>query len=470
MTAQAELQGPFAALRSGFDRERDPSLAVRRDRLRRLAALTQEHEDEIVAAIAADFGTRSSQETRLAELFMVDVGIRHARRNLARWMAPRRVPTPLYLRPGVSRIVRQPVGVIGIISPWNYPFQLAMLPAVAALAAGNRVLLKPSELTARTSALIAGLVARYFHDDEFAVVNGGPEMGHAFAELPLDHLFFTGSTAVGRKIAMAAADNLTPVTLELGGKSPALVHAGADLAMTASRLAAGKLLNAGQTCIAPDYVLAPAGRIDELAKAIAANVCAMYPTLARNGDYTSIVSERHHARLAHLIDDAKRKGARVISVNPGDEVLDLTRKLAPTLLLDVNVDMAVMQEEIFGPILPIEAYATLDDAITTINSRPRPLALYAFGGDRAARQRVLAQTIAGGVTLDDTLWHFCNEDLPFGGVGMSGMGAYHGERGFITFTHEKPVFAQPRIALTWMLNPPYGKRFEAMLRLLRKIA
>jgi len=470
MTAQAELQGPFAALRNGFERERDPPLAVRRDRLRRLAALAREHEAEIVEAIAADFGTRSSQETRLAELFMVDAGIRHARRHLARWMAPRRVPTPLYLQPGVSRIVRQPVGVVGIISPWNYPFQLAILPAVAALAAGNRVLLKPSELTARTSALIAGLVARYFKADEFAVVNGGPEMGHAFAELPLDHLFFTGSTAVGRKIAMAAADNLTPVTLELGGKSPALVHPGADLTMTAARLAAGKLLNAGQTCIAPDYVLAPKALADGLAQAITTSVRAMYPTLAGNDDYTSIVNERHYARLANLIDDARRKGARVISINPGAEALDPTRKLAPTLLLDVSADMAVMHEEIFGPILPIETYATLEQAIATINARPRPLALYAFGGDRAARARVLAQTIAGGVTLDDTLWHFCNEDLPFGGVGMSGMGAYHGERGFLAFTHEKPVFEQPRMALTWMLNPPYGKRFEAMLKLLRKIA
>ena len=401
---------------------------------------------------------------------MVTAGIRHMRRHLARWMAARRVPTPLYLQPGVSRIVRQPVGVVGVISPWNYPFQLAMLPAAAALAAGNRVLIKPSELTPRTSALMEALVAQHFSAEECSVVNGGPDLGEAFAELPFDHLFFTGSTAVGRKIAIAAAHNLTPVTLELGGKSPALVHDGADLAMTASRLAAGKLLNAGQTCIAPDYVLAPAARADALAQAIAANVRSMYPSLAGNPDYTSIVNASHHARLTRLVDDARQKGARVIAVNPGEAGLDGSRKLAPTILLDVTSDMAVMQEEIFGPVLPIESYASLDEAIATINARPRPLALYAFGGDRAARQRVLAQTVAGGVTLDDTLWHFCNEELPFGGIGMSGIGAYHGERGFLTFTHEKPVFAQPRVALTWMLQPPYGKRFEAMLKLLRRIS
>ncbi|MEO8738482.1 MAG: coniferyl aldehyde dehydrogenase [Casimicrobiaceae bacterium] len=470
-TAPSALGGAFAAQRAAFDSERDPSLAARRDRLRRLALLTGEHEGEIVAAIAADFGTRPAQETRLAELFMVSVGIQHARRHLARWMAPRRVSTPLYLQPGTSRVVRQPLGVVGIISPWNYPFQLAILPAVAALAAGNRVMLKPSELTPRTSALLERLVAQHFKADEFTVVNGGADIGQAFSALPFDHLFFTGSTAVGRRIALAAAANLTPVTLELGGKSPALVHAGADLEMIAPRLAAGKLLNAGQTCIAPDYVLAPSASVDALARQIAASVRAMYPTLGDNPDYTSIVNDGHHVRLTALIEDAQRKGARVIAINPTRETLNVRqRKLAPTILLGVTPDMAVMQEEIFGPILPIEAYATLDEALATINGRPRPLALYMFGGDSVARQRVLTQTIAGGVTIDDTLWHFCNEELPFGGVGASGIGAYHGERGFLTFTHEKPVFTQPRIALTWTLQPPYGKRFEAMLKLIKKIA
>jgi coniferyl-aldehyde dehydrogenase len=358
-----------------------------------------------------------------------------------------------------------------VISPWNYPYQLAILPVVAALAAGNRVLLKPSEFTPRTSSLLERLVAERFAAEEFAVVNGGPEVGQMFSQLPFDHLFFTGSTAVGRKIALAAAANLTPVTLELGGKSPALIDAEADLDALAPRLVVGKLLNAGQTCIAPDYVLAQASQVDALIAAIAACVGALYPTLDANPDYTSIVNERHYARLSALIDDARAKGARIVTLNSGSEVLgERGRKLAPTLVIGVRDDMAVMQEEIFGPILPIESYATLDEALAKINARPRPLAMYAFCGGPAARERILRDTIAGGVTIDDTLWHFCNEELPFGGVGASGIGAYHGERGFLAFTHEKAVFTQPRMAFTWLLYPPYGRRFDVVLKLLKKIA
>jgi coniferyl-aldehyde dehydrogenase len=466
-----ELQRLFAAQRDAYAAERDPTLAVRRDRLDRLGALVDAGEDRIIAAVAADFGARPAQETRLAELFIVTASIRHARRHLARWMRPQRVATPLYLLPGSSRVLRQPLGVVGVISPWNYPVQLALLPAVAALAAGNRVLLKPSELTPQTSALLARLVAERFAADEFAVVTGGAEVGEAFSRLPFDHLFFTGSTAVGRKVALAAAENLTPVTLELGGKSPALVHSDADIALAAPRLVTGKLLNAGQTCIAPDYVLVPADRADALVDALASAVTALYPMLGANPDYTSIVSDRHYARLVALVDDAERKGARVIRLNPGNELLpDRTRKLAPTILVGARDDMAAMREEIFGPILPIEIYSTLDDAIARINARPRPLAMYEFGGTARVRQRVLRETLAGGVTLDDTLWHFSNEELPFGGVGSSGIGAYHGERGFRTFSHEKAVFTQPRFALTWMLRPPYGRLFEAVLRVLKWIA
>lgn len=466
-----KLQSLFDRQKAAFAAEPDPTFAVRRDRLDRLEALTAQHENEIVAAIAADFGTRPAQETRLAELFMVTAGIRHARRHLKRWMRPRRVATPVYLRPGTSRVLRQPLGVAGVISPWNYPFQLALLPLVAALAAGNRALLKPSELVPQTSALLQRVVAEHFAPEELAVVNGGPETGQAFARLPFDHLFFTGSTTVGRKIALAAASNLTPVTLELGGKSPAILMDDADIELAAPRLVMGKLLNAGQTCIAPDYVLAPAARVDALVQAIGKSVAALYPTLGANPDYTSIASDRHYARLIALIDDGVDKGAHVVRLNPGNEMLpERARKLAPTLLIGAHDDMAAMREEIFGPVLPIETYSTLDEAIAKINSRPRPLALYAFGGDAAVRERVLRETVAGGVTLNDTLWHFSNEALPFGGVGASGIGAYHGERGFLAFTHEKAVFSQPRYALTRLLNPPYGRRFEAVLKMLKWIA
>ena len=461
----------FTSQRHAFGTERNPALGVRIDRLARLEALVRETEGEIVAAIAADFGTRPSQETRLAELFMVSAGIRHARRHLREWMRSRRVPTPVYLLPGRSRIVRQPLGVVGVISPWNYPVQLALLPAAAALAAGNRVMLKPSELAPRTAALLERCVAARFAADELAVVTGGADIGEAFSRLPFDHLFFTGSTAVGRKIALAAAENLTPVTLELGGKSPALLYPDADPSRVAPRLAAGKLLNAGQTCIAPDYVLAPADKVDGLVRALGAAVAALYPKLGVNPDYASVIDDRHYGRLTALVADAESKGARVVRLNPGDEVLPAReRKLAPTLLVGVREEMAAMREEIFGPVLPIETYSSEEEAIAKISARPHPLALYAFGGDAAARERLLRQTLAGGVTLDDTLWHFCNEALPFGGVGASGMGAYHGERGFLTFTHEKAVFTQPRLALTQLLYPPYGRRFEALLRILKKLA
>jgi len=467
----AEGAALFELQRAAFADERFPSHRVRRDRLDRLAALIERHEPEIVDAVAADFGIRPSQETRLTELFVVQVGIRHARRHLGRWMRPCRVPTPLYLKPGSSRIERQPLGVVGIISPWNYPLQLALLPAAAALAAGNRALIKPSEITPSTSALLRALITRYFSPAELAVVNGGADVGAAFARLPFDHLLFTGSTTVGRSIALAAAENLTPVTLELGGKSPALVHDDADLDAVATRLAIGKLLNAGQTCIAPDYVLVPKQRAGALAQAIERAVAVLYPLPRDNPDYASIIDERHYARLTALIDDARQKGARVIELGVGEGTsTGRDRRLPPTLLLDVSDKMAVMQQEIFGPILPIETYATLDQAIERINARPRPLAMYMFGGSTIERRRVLEQTIAGGVTLDDTLWHFSNENLPFGGVGASGYGAYHGERGFLAFTHQKAIFAQSRGTLARLLYPPYGRRFETMLRLLKRIA
>jgi coniferyl-aldehyde dehydrogenase len=464
-----DIEGIFLRQRSAFALERNPSLAVRRGRLDRMAALVAENEREIVAAVADDFGTRPAQETRLAELLVVTAGIRHARRHLWRWMRTRRVVTPMYLWPGRSIIIRQPIGVVGVISPWNYPVQLALLPAVAALAAGNRVLIKPSESTPRTAALLQALVARYFAIDELAVVNGGPDVGDAFARLPFDHLFFTGSSLIGRQVALAAADNLTPVTLELGGKSPALIHADADLALIAPRLLVGKLLNAGQTCIAPDYVLAPVGMADALAAALAQSAALLYPTPADNPDYTSIVNEHHYRRLRTLIDEAKCAGAQALTFGHDNKMNARVRKIPPTLLLGVDAGMSVMREEIFGPVLPIETYATLDEAIARINARPRPLAMYMFGGTAAARRRVLIETVAGGVTVDDTLWHFSNEDMPFGGIGASGMGAYHGECGFLTFTHQKSVFIQPRKALTWMLRPPYGRRFEAVLKMLKRM-
>ncbi|MFC5499990.1 aldehyde dehydrogenase family protein [Caenimonas terrae] len=467
----AGLHALFEAQREAFARDIFPDRAVRLDRLRRLRALVSDNEEAIAAAISADFGHRSRHETALAEMVMMLAALSHARRHLARWMKTRRVATSFHSLPGASRITAQPLGVVGIISPWNYPLQLALAPAVAALAAGNRVLLKPSELTPRFSGLLAQLVERHFAADECAVVNGDADVARQFASLPFDHLLFTGSTAVGRQVAMAAAPNLTPVTLELGGKSPAILDASCDLADAARRIAAGKLLNAGQTCIAPDYVLLPSALVRDFADSFTEATRQLYPTLEHNPDYTSIVNERHLDRLQALVEDARSRGAQVLAIDPaGEPAARGHRKMRPTLLLDVTPAMAVMQEEIFGPVLPVLGYATLDEAIAFVNHRPRPLALYWFGRDARSRGRVLRETISGGVTINDVLLHIAQENLPFGGVGASGSGAYHGDYGFRTFSKDKPVFGQSPWSGTSLLRPPYGPRAERILRLLKRLA
>lgn len=486
----AGLRRLFDRQRTAFAAERFPPLAVRRERIARLAAIVTRHGGELAAAIDRDFGHRPQQETRLAELYVVAAECRRTRTHLARWMRPKRVATPLHLAPGSAWVMPQPKGVAGIVSPWNYPVQLALAPAVAALAAGNRVMLKPSELTPATSTLLRDLVAASFAEDEFAVVLGDAEAGAAFTALPFDHLFFTGSTAVGRKVALAAAANLTPVTLELGGKSPALFDETADFDVAVPRLLAGKLLNAGQTCIAPDYALVPAGRVEAFEAAVGRAIVRMYPDALANRDYASIVNAGHYARLEALVDDARTRGARIVTFDDAhvsDARADahgmargdahtgaaapggLPRRFPPTLVVGVDNGMAIMREEIFGPLLPVEPYASLDDAIARINARPHPLALYWFGADRARRKRVLEETLAGGVTLDDTLWHFIHDGLPFGGVGASGTGVYHGEHGFTTFSHVKPVFRQARIAAGSLLYPPYGRRFERVLAWLSRL-
>ena len=467
----ARLYDVLERQRAAFAEDMNPSLAVRRDRLARLAAMGEKHADAITAAISADFGHRSAHETQMSELVLVGGSIRHAQRHLRAWMKPRRITTALHYLPASNRLLRQPLGVVGIVSPWNYPYLLALSPAVAALAAGNRVMIKPSELVPRFSELLQQMVAEFFALEEIAVVTGDAQTGKAFSELPFDHLFFTGSTAVGRLVAQAAAKNLTPVTLELGGKSPTILDPSSDVAQAAPRVAFGKLLNAGQTCIAPDYAFVPRDRVDAFVEHLHRAVAKMYPRLAANPDYSSIVSERHYARLQGLIEDASAKGARIVTINPaGEDFAASARKLAPTLVLGATPEMKVMQEEIFGPILPLLAYDRIEEAIAYINRHERPLALYWFGNDDANRDRVLAQTISGGVTLNDCIWHIAQEDQPFGGVGASGSGSYHGEWGFRTFSKEKPVFAQPRFNGMFLMYPPFGKTFERVLALLKRIA
>lgn len=447
---------------------RGPALgyAERLDALGALEKMLLEDGDALTKAIARDFGGRSAHETRLLETFPSLEAVRHARRHLKSWMRPRRRRTNFWFLPGRSRVMFQPLGVAGIVVPWNYPLYLAVGPIVSALAAGNRMLVKMSEAAPATGELLASLVAKRFSPEVLAVVNGGPDVARAFCALPFDHLLFTGSTAVGKQVMRAAAENLTPVTLELGGKSPTILGRDYSVEKAASQILFGKCVNAGQTCIAPDYVLVPAERMEAFVAAAGEAVRSLYPTLRDNPDFTAIVNARQRERLAACIADAKSRGARVLELNPAGEDLSASPKMAPHLILDAKDDMRVLREEIFGPLLPLVAYRTLDEAIAYVNARPRPLALYVFDHDRAAVQRVLAETVSGGVTVNETILHVAQDDLPFGGVGPSGMGRYHGRDGFETFSVKKSVFYQPRLNGLALFRPPYGARFDALVKFL----
>jgi coniferyl-aldehyde dehydrogenase len=462
-----DLRGTFERIRAAARTLPTPSHQERMDGLARLADSILRRQEEMVAAVRTDFGNRSEYETKISEVLMVLDGIKYTRKYLKSWMKPQSRHVSVTYKPARAYTQYQPLGVVGVISPWNYPFQLALAPTAAAIAAGNRVILKPSEYTPASSETLKSILADAFDRDTVSVVLGGPDVGEAFSRLPFDHLLYTGSTEVGRLVMKAAAENLVPVTLELGGKSPTIVHSEYSVQKAAERIVWGKLLNAGQTCIAPDYVLVHESQVQALTNAIDATVRRYYPTLAQNPDYTAIVNSRHYERLGRLVSDAVAKGARKLEINPSNELLPKDgRKLAPTLLTDVNDDMRVMQEEIFGPLLPIVPYRSLADAIAYVNARPRPLALYYFDEDSSRVQHVLERTVSGGACVNETLLHFGIEDMPFGGVGPSGMGAYHGKKGFLTFSHEKSVLYQSKWNATGLLAPPYGDRIKKLLGLL----
>ncbi|MDS0857824.1 coniferyl aldehyde dehydrogenase [Burkholderia pseudomultivorans] len=452
--------------RSAFVREGPPSLAQRKARLARLRAVVLDWRERVKEAISADFGHRSHHETDIMELLGVIQSIDYLTRNLRRFMKPERRHVGVFYRAGRAWVEYQPKGVVGVMAPWNYPFSLTFIPLATALAAGNRVMLKPSELTPRTSEVIRQMLAETFPADEVAVVLGGPEVGAAFSSLPFDHLLFTGSTQVGSKVMKAASDNLVPVTLELGGKSPVVVARGHVDERTLCSIVFGKLSNGGQTCVAPDYALVHEDDLDAFVAQFDATVARAYPDGPTGRDYTSIVSDRHYDRLVGLVDDARRRGARVIEagVTPAS-ASRRPRTLAPTLIVGAGDDSAVMQEEIFGPILPVRTYRTLDDVIDYVNARPRPLALYYFGERDDACDRLLARTTSGNTGINHTLMHVAQDDLPFGGVGPSGMGAYHGIEGFRTMSHAKGVFVQGRWNLPGLLRAPFGKLADLALAL-----
>jgi coniferyl-aldehyde dehydrogenase len=461
-----DLPATLAAQRRAFMAELPVGAAVRRDRLTRAAAMIRDGAARFCDAMSEDFGYRSRDQSMLTDIAGSVAALTHARRHLDRWMRRERrpVPLPLGLLGARAWVEYQPKGVVGVFAPWNFPVQLVMAPLAGIFAAGNRAMVKTSEYTPATAATFEEVASRYFAADELAFVSGGPDVGRAFAGLPFDHLLFTGATGVGRHILHAAADNLTPVTLELGGKSPAIVGRGADLAQATGRIALGKMLNAGQVCLAPDYVLCPADQEQAVVDGIAAAAAAMYPTVLGNPDYTSVLGDRHHQRLHDWLDDARAKGARVEVIDPAGEMpaAGNARKMPLHIVRGVTDDMTLMQEEIFGPVLPLATYTGIDDAIAQVNRRDRPLALYYFGGDAAERRRVLDRTVSGGVTLDDVVFHVSIEELPFGGIGPSGMGAYHGRDGFRTFSHAKAVFRQSRLDIAGLagLRPPYGTALQ----------
>jgi len=459
--SDTDLEATFAAQRKAFTGNPMPPAAQRRQWLKSLREALLADQQQLIEAIDTDFSGRSADETLLAELLPSVQGIRHAERHLRRWMRPDRRAVGLAFQPASARVLYQPLGVVGIIVPWNYPLFLAIGPLTCALAAGNRVMLKLSEATPASAQALKTLLERVFPEDLVSVVLGEVAVGQAFARLPFDHLLFTGATSVGRQVMLAAAQNLTPVTLELGGKSPAIVSASVPLDAAAERIAFGKTLNAGQTCVAPDYVLVPRERLEAFSDAYSDAVHRFYPRIADNPDYSAIINPRQLQRLQQLLDDARAKGARVVDLYPDEPRQG--RRLPPHLLLQVNDDMHVMQDEIFGPLLPLVPYDSLDDALAYINQRPRPLALYYFGYARAEQEHVLQHSHSGGVCLNDTLLHVAQDDLPFGGIGPSGMGHYHGHEGFLTFSKAKAVLAKQRLNAARLIYPPYGKALQRLV-------
>jgi coniferyl-aldehyde dehydrogenase len=468
ISAPADAAVLLERQREAFIAQGTVTARVRLDRLTRALDLLVTHQHRLCDAVAQDYGTRPPAVTLVMDVYPAVQALRHARRNLRRWMRPRPVGTGLPLGvPGTrSEILYQPLGVVGIISPWNFPVALSFGPLAAALAAGNRCLIKPSEVTAATTALIRELITSYFDPSELAVVSGGPDVAASFSRLPFDHLMFTGSTEVGRKVMTAAAQNLVPVTLELGGKCPAIIGRSADLARAVDRILLGKLANAGQVCLAPDHVLLPRERLESFVREAQAWFRRAYPPGSAAADYTNLISARHAARARELLADAVAKGGRTITLDEtagSDE-----RRFAPALVLDPAESMRIMQEEIFAPILPLVPYDRIEEPILRISRGARPLALYYFGDDGRELREILDRTVSGGVTVNDIAAHFLVQNLPFGGVGASGMGAYHGEQGFRQFSHARAVFRQTRLDLAGLtgLRPPYGARVRRFIHIL----
>ncbi|MFE3543963.1 coniferyl aldehyde dehydrogenase [Nocardia sp. NPDC059177] len=473
VTGTDELIEILRRQRADFLREGPPSAAVRRDRIDRLLAMVLDNIDEFVEAMSRDFGTRSRTGTLFAEIMGMLTAFEHTRSHTARWMRPVTANRLARLCGIGTEVHPTPLGVVGIIGPWNFPLQLVVVPAASAFAAGNRVMIKMSEITAHTAELTRTLAARYFDPVELAVVTGGPEVGAAFTRLPLDHLFFTGSTGVGRLVGRAAAENLVPVTLELGGKNPVVVAPDADLDRAARRIAHARMVNGGQVCVCPDYVFVPEDRVERFVDILRAELRTMFPAIVADPDYTASVDTANYDRVLALVEDARARGARVESLAPdGEDLPDpVARKIAPTLIRDIDDDMLIASEEVFGPVLSIRTYADLDEVADHVNARSAPLVAYWFGPDRADFRRFVARTRSGGVARNEFAIHMFSENAPFGGVGHSGMGAYHGKTGFDTFTHRRTVAGTNLpFAITGRAAPPFDARTAKLIDLALRAA
>ena len=471
---KSEMEAVLRKQRAAHNQMRPEPMALRKDRIQRAMKLLTDHAEDLCKVMAADFGNRSPHQSMITDIAgTVNFG-KYCLKHMDKWSRAekRHVQFPLGLLGAKAEVRYEPKGVVGILSPWNFPVNLSFGPLMQIFAAGNRTMIKPSEFTEKTSLLTKELVEEYFTPDECAVFTGGPEVAAAFSELPFDHLIFTGSTATGRRVMESAAKNLVPVTLELGGKSPVFMGESADFAKAGERVALGKMMNAGQICLAPDYLYVPESKQDEAIHGVWQGTANMYPTLLDNEDYASVVTDRHFDRLQDLVADARDKGAEVIEVNPGNEDFSNTnaRKMPLTILKNVTDDMKAMQEEIFGPVLPVKTYGHIDEAIGYVNEHDRPLGLYYFGQNADEREKVLTKTISGGVTVNDVIFHVSMEDLPFGGVGPSGMGSYHGVEGFREFSHARSIYTQPKIDVAKLggFKPPYGPATEKAVKTMMK--
>jgi coniferyl-aldehyde dehydrogenase len=463
------MAGILAKQKAAHIRDGIPTLAKRIEWLDKSIDLLVTYGDELNDAMSQDFGHRSKDQSALTDIAGSIGALKHAKKHTAKWMRPdkRKPEFPLGLLGSKAEIQFQPKGVIGVISPWNFPVNLTFTPLAGVFAAGNRCMIKPSEFTEATSEVMRKAIAQYYSEEEVAVITGGPDVGAEFTKLPFDHILFTGATSVARHVMRAAADNLVPLTLELGGKSPVVLGRSADLQKAANRIMAGKTLNAGQICLAPDYAFVPKEKTSEFVAAATKAVEAMYPTgLKDNDDYTSIVNQRHYDRIMGYIDEAKSKGAQVVEINPTGEnfAQQPHHKIPPHIIVDPSDDLSVMQDEIFGPILPIKSYSDTKQVVDYINAHDRPLGLYYFGEDAAEKDLVLNNTTSGGVTVNDVVFHVAQEDLPFGGVGPSGMGSYHGREGFLEFSHKKAVYTQTGSEMLAMMRPPYGATYRKQVQ------